>query len=204
MQLRTIQRAGAYRGRRSRRSSRNWTSSCWHAPWSVTPHPCCSAWGANSCARRACPARGSHAAGTVRRRRPQLRRVAPRPDPVRLGVPGPDRDARLACRAGGTLDLRQWAMPPPLGVTDLVRSRKCLSERRSALRRSTVWWSCSIPIAREVPAVAPILLCAVLVLPFVTVAGRRVLREACDCLRAGRGRHRCVVRGRHAVNGGRR
>ncbi|MFF3909790.1 hypothetical protein ACFYZJ_28305 [Streptomyces sp. NPDC001848] len=51
---------------------------------------------------------------------------------------------------------------------------------------------------------APILFTAVLLLPFLTTAGPFVLLEARDCVRPGHGRHRRVVKGRHAAGGGRR
>ncbi|WP_157857472.1 hypothetical protein [Streptomyces yerevanensis] len=50
----------------------------------------------------------------------------------------------------------------------------------------------------------PILFTAVLLLPFATAAGPFALCEARDYVRPGRGRHRRVVRGRHAARGGRR
>ncbi|GAA3491764.1 hypothetical protein GCM10018987_58470 [Streptomyces cremeus] len=70
-----------------------------------------------------------------------------------------------------------------------------------------MWWSRSkTAITVEVLAVAPILFTVVLLLPFVTAAGPFALYEARNCVRPGRGRHRLVVRGRHAAPawGGRR
>lgn len=51
---------------------------------------------------------------------------------------------------------------------------------------------------------APILFIAGLLMPFLTLAGPFALVEVRTCARPGAGRHRRVVRGRHAVRGGER
>jgi hypothetical protein len=51
---------------------------------------------------------------------------------------------------------------------------------------------------------APILFTAALLIPFAGLAGPFALLEARTSARRGRGRHRRVVRGRHAARGGQR
>ncbi len=51
---------------------------------------------------------------------------------------------------------------------------------------------------------AALLFTVALLLPFAPTAGPFALTEARDCVRPGHGRHRRVVRARHAARGGRR
>lgn len=50
---------------------------------------------------------------------------------------------------------------------------------------------------------APLLSTVAVLFPFVASAGSFAVFEARDYVRPGRGRHRRVVRGRHALRGGR-
>jgi hypothetical protein len=61
-----------------------------------------------------------------------------------------------------------------------------------------------IVIAMEVNAVALIVLTVGTLMPFAALAGPFSLWEVRDCVGPGRGRHRRIVRGRHAARGGRR
>jgi len=68
----------------------------------------------------------------------------------------------------------------------------------------TVWWSSLNAITMEASVLPPLMFITVMLLCLGGASGPLMLSEVRLCVRPGQGRHRRILRGRHAVRGGQR